>query len=326
MFIALQETLETSYNNELQKKASKKGLKREKHVKLKTGILAGLQTFGGDMKTHIHQHCIVVDGGIDEYNQIVRVREIPMALLRRKVQHHVLCFGYRVARKLTNLRKAIPRTRQNLRLIDEMFRKYPKGFVTYDSGKAKNKKRIVRYIARYIRHPAMANSRLIGYDGEEVTFWYEHKKEQYTVVMKVFDFIESVIRHIPQKHQKLIRYYGLFSRRLRKWAEKIIDVWRRHEERVLGRQLELFQNLLESKKEADKQRNRNRLQILCPRCGAEMELLSIAYLKDNELWMIGDWRWLEQRLMYRDMMQRERQNREEESAQLSFLSALGIAA
>jgi hypothetical protein len=57
-----------------------------------------------------------------------------------------------------------------------------------------------------------------------------------------------------------------------------------------------------------------------------MELLSIAYLKDNELWMIGGWRWLEQRLMYRDMMQRERQNREEESAQLNFLSALGIAA
>ena len=78
-------------------------------------------------------------------------------------------------------------------------------------------------------------------------------KERYTVVMKVFDFIESVIKHIPQKHQnlcfgyrvarKLIRYYGLLSRRLRKWAEKVIDVWRRYEEMLLGRQLELFQNL-----------------------------------------------------------------------------------
>ncbi len=316
MFVALQETLETAYNNELNKKASKRGLKRERHVKLKTGMLAGLQTFGGDMKTHIHEHCIVVDGGIDEYNQIVRVREIPMALLRRKVQYHVL----------TNLRKAIPRTRQNLRLIDEMFRKYPKGFVVHDSGKAKNKKRIVRYIVRYIRHPAIANSRLIGYDGEKVTFCYEHKKQRYTVVMKVFDFIESVIKHIPQKHQKLIRYYGLLSRKLRKWAEKIIDLWRRHEERVLGRQLELFQHLLERKKEADKQRNHNRLQILCPRCRTEMELLFIAYLKDNELWMIGGWHWLEQRLAFREEMRREKQKREEECAQLDFLCALGIAA
>jgi hypothetical protein len=207
-----------------------------------------------------------------------------------------------------------------------MFEKYPKGFVVYDSGKAKNRNGLVRYIVRYIRHPAIANSRLMKYDGEEVKFWYEHKKEQYTVVMKVFDFIESVIKHIPQKHQKLIRYYGLLSRRLRKWAEEVIGVWRHYGEMLVGQQLELFQNLLESKKEADEQRNRNRLQILCPRCRTEMELLFIAYLKDNELWMIGGWHWLERRLMYRERMQRERQKHEEESAQLDFLSALRIAA
>jgi hypothetical protein len=152
----------------------------------------------------------------------------------------------------------------------------------------------------------------------------------------VFDFIESVIKHIPQKHQnlcfgyrvarKLIRCYGLLSRRLRKWAEKIIDVWRRHEERLLGRQLELFQHPLESKKEADGKRNRMRLQILCPRCSAEMELLSMAFLKGNELWIIGGWRWLEQRLMYREMMQREKRKREEKCTQLDFLSVLGVAA
>ncbi len=106
----------------------------------------------------------------------------------------------------------------------------------------------------------------------------------------------------------------------------MIDVWRRHEERLLGQQLELFQNLLESKKEADEQRNRNRLQILCPRCFSEMELLFVAYLKDNELWVIGGWRWLEQRLMCREIMQRERQKREAEFAQLNFLSELRIAA
>jgi len=129
------------------------------------------------------------------------VRDIPMVLLRRKVQYHVL----------TNLRKVIPRTRENLQLIDEMFKRYPKGFVVYDSGKAKNRNGLVRYIVRCIRHLAIANSRLMKYDEESVTFWYEHNKEQYTVALKVFDFIESVIKHISQKHQKLIRYYGLLS-------------------------------------------------------------------------------------------------------------------
>ena len=57
-----------------------------------------------------------------------------------------------------------------------------------------------------------------------------------------------------------------------------------------------------------------------------MELLIRAYLRDNELWVFGGWHWLERRLMYREMMQRKRQKREEEFAQLDFLSALRVAA
>ena len=41
---------------------------------------------------------------------------------------------------------------------------------------------------------------------------------------------------------------------------------------------------------------------------------------------MGGWHWLEQRLMYREMMRRERQKHEEGCAQLDFLSALRIAA
>ena len=41
---------------------------------------------------------------------------------------------------------------------------------------------------------------------------------------------------------------------------------------------------------------------------------------------LGGWRWLEQRLVYREMMQRERQKSEEEAAQFDFLFALGPAA
>ncbi len=69
-----------------------------------------------------------------------------------------------------------------------------------------------------------------------------------------------------------------------------------------------------------------RLQILCPKCSSEMQLLSIVYLKDNELWVIGGWHWLEQRLTLRETMRREKQKREEEFAQMDFLFALGLAA
>ena len=68
----------------------------------------------------------------------------------------------------------------------------------------------------------------------------------------------------------------------------MIDVWRGDEEKFLGQQLELFQDLLESKKEADEQRNHNRLLFI-----AYLKSKFIAYLKSNELWMIGGWHWLE---------------------------------
>jgi len=60
--------------------------------------------------------------------------------------------------------------------------------------------------------------------------------------------------------------------------------------------------------------------------GPSLELFSIVYLKDNELWVIGGWHWLELCLIYREIMQQEKQRREAESAQLDFLSVLGTAA
>jgi hypothetical protein len=91
-------------------------------VEGKICVIGGHQFFGSTLST-VEE---------DEYSQIVNVREIPMPLLRRKVQYHVL----------TNLRKAIPRTWENQRLINEMFEKYRRGFVVHDSGKAKNRKSI----------------------------------------------------------------------------------------------------------------------------------------------------------------------------------------
>jgi hypothetical protein len=39
-----------------------------------------------------------------------------------------------------------------------------------------NTRKIAKYVARYIRHPAVANTRLYKYDGKSVTFWYKDNK------------------------------------------------------------------------------------------------------------------------------------------------------
>ncbi|NAS89302.1 hypothetical protein C4E24_06140 [ANME-1 cluster archaeon AG-394-G21] len=51
-------------------------------------------------------------------------------------------------------------------LIDQLFKNYPEDFVVYlpKESRITNKQRIARYVARYIRHPAVANTRLHRYN------------------------------------------------------------------------------------------------------------------------------------------------------------------
>jgi hypothetical protein len=72
-----------------------------------------------------------------------------------------------------------------------------------------------RYIGRYAKRPAMAESRIKDYDGSFVTFEYQDKKEgvYQTERLLVFDFFARLIRHIHDKHFRVIRYAGMFSAR-----------------------------------------------------------------------------------------------------------------
>ena len=72
-------------------------------------------------------------------------------------------------------------------------------------------------MARYIRHPAIANTRLYNYDGKSVTFWFRnHEDKKIFVTMEVEKFIRALIQHIPDRNFKMIRYYGSYGRRIKK--------------------------------------------------------------------------------------------------------------
>ena len=83
-----------------------------------------------------------------------------------------------------------------------LFKKYNEGFYVYLPKESRVNKpgKIARYVARYVRHPAIANFRLYYYDGEKVVFWYQdHDGNMFYVDMFVEDFIYSVIGHIPDR-------------------------------------------------------------------------------------------------------------------------------
>ena len=164
------------------------------------GIIIVLYPFGRDIVFKPHVHALVTEGGYNLQNKFVKLGNyIDYNTFHKKWQYNLL----------TALRNFIPQS-----IIDLCFRRYINGFVAYiKPEKLHYGKGLIKYIGRYIRHPAIANSRIIDYNGKGVTFYYEDNKGNKNFkIMSVFDFISAIIQHIPERNFRLVRYYGVYSR------------------------------------------------------------------------------------------------------------------
>ena len=226
---------------------------------LRKEVLAGaivvLHPYGRHLGFNLHIHLLITEGGFDRSKKFIHERYIPFKALRRTWQYQVL----------TNLKKALPKTRENAKLIDRMFKDYPEGFYVHTPKESRitSRHKISRYVARYVRHPAIANSRICGYDGKEVTFWYvDRDYVKHYETMSVEEFISAIIQHIPERQFKMIRYYGSYSR---KWKSR----YKRYLSHSSIRQCKLDE--LEAKKWPG-----------CPKCGTQMEFVMF-FKKDPPL-------------------------------------------
>ncbi|MDR0923942.1 MAG: transposase [Hungatella sp.] len=77
----------------------------------------------------------------------------------------------------------------------------------------------------------MASSRIDDYDGDFVTFHYTRHEDNKTITEHIpaLDFIKRLIIHIPEKHFKMLRYYGIYAKHnttnKRKFLLRYLD-WR----------------------------------------------------------------------------------------------------
>ncbi|MDE7330879.1 MAG: transposase [Lachnospiraceae bacterium] len=93
------------------------------------------------------------------------------------------------------------------------YREHKDGFYVYAKPNKCDPKTVVKYIGRYLGRPVIASSRIDKYDGDFVTFHYNrHEDDAYVEeTIPVMEFIERLIRHIPEKHYKMIRYGGIYA-------------------------------------------------------------------------------------------------------------------
>lgn len=95
-----------------------------------------------------------------------------------------------------------------------IYTNHKNGFYVYAKPNKCKPGSVIKYIGRYLGRPVIATSRIDAYDGDNVTFHYNRHEDDVLVTetIPVLEFIERLIRHIPEKHFKMIRYYGLYAR------------------------------------------------------------------------------------------------------------------
>ena len=93
---------------------------------------------------------------------------------------------------------------------------HKEGFYVYAKPNKCNPETVIKYIGRYLGRPVIATSRIDNYDENTgtVTFHYNrHEDNKYVLkTIPALDFIKRLIRHIPEKNFKMIRYGGLYAR------------------------------------------------------------------------------------------------------------------
>lgn len=182
------------------------------------GIMCTLHTFGRDLKWNPHIHMLCTEGGAGNTEVFRIVHHINFKALRYRWQKLLLDY---LGEHLPT--SELPRFKK---LKNEIYKEYKNGFYVY--AKPDNITSIsqtINYVVRYTGRPAMAQSRILDYDGTYVKYYYERHEDGQRVeeTIHAYEFIKRLIKHIPDRNFKVVRYYGLYAKE-HKQSKKIFKL------------------------------------------------------------------------------------------------------
>lgn len=241
-----------------------------KRQRIKIGAIVVVQTHGRSGQYNPHLHIIMTNGGINEAKgKWVDLNYFPYEIIHKKWQYHLFSM----------MKKVIP-TEEMKCLIDELWKRYPKGLVAnIKKGEVPERCRgLAKYLAKYLASPPISVRRIIRYDGKTVTYWYkDHESNRRKVeTVDVYTFIGRMVQHILPKWLQRIRYYGLqATKTFSKWCKVIKEGLKR-----IGRMVKGVYQILSAKRYRERyQEVSGRDPMICGHCGAQMELYRIWHPK-----------------------------------------------
>ena len=172
------------------------------NMKFVPGFICVLHTFGRPLEWNPHIHCILSEGGFSD-NAIWRpVKHFNYTYLRNAFQTALL----------NEMEQHIGPSFKKIKAY--IYHKDKNGFYVYAKPNLCDPNTVMKYIGRYLGCPVIALKQIDSYDGENVTFHYNRHEDNAYVkrTIPAIEFIKLLIQHIPEKHFKMIRYYGLYAR------------------------------------------------------------------------------------------------------------------
>lgn len=257
------------------------------------GIVEALHTFGSTLEFHPHIHMLLSEGGLgDNANFDFSVWQergfFPERVLKERFKYFLIKslrgFAAKKAKeKIFNIPNEIKNLWQRKTGWRDFFKVtqalYRIIWYVYIGEKLSNAHFTTRYIGRYAKRPCLSETKILYYSFEEqiVEIAYHDKitKTEKQITLSADEFIKRLIRHIPEKNFRMIRYYGIYANRVRTEITKLL----------LPQITALFgiaKITYEPGKRAETWRERiiestGVDPLICPKCKIEMELISVTY-------------------------------------------------
>ena len=209
-----------------------------------------------------HRHCVfTIDASLRDF--FLQDRSLLNCLF-----HSVSSVVLRNAFRTALLKEMLLRIGPSFKKVSaRCYLEHEHGFYVYAKPNRCDPKTVTKYIGRYLGRPVIATSRVDSYTGDLVSFHYNrHEDDQYVQeTIPVMDFIKRLIRHIPEKHFKMIRYGGLYARHrsIDKKLHLAISKEKRHTFRCFNR----WRTAILSSFGYD--------PLICPHCKQQMVILEI---------------------------------------------------
>ena len=186
-------------------------------------MLSILHTWGQNLLLHPHIHCVIPAGGLAPgHTRWIGTQHrflLPIQVLRKVFRGKFTAGLKRLYRKglldCSGPAACFQHPKQFARLLRTVHRQH---WVVYAKQAMGGPAQVLRYLGRYTHRIAISNHRLLGFDGQRVTFrWkdYAHGSKLRIMTLDANEFLRRFFLHVLPKGFVRIRHFGLLSNRFR---------------------------------------------------------------------------------------------------------------